>query len=77
MPGSINEKELLMANAACQKVWSREFNLGGEGGEGGDRLTTFGGYVNPKCYLLIDTGPVEATEYTTVALLWDGKKLYV
>ncbi|KAH6667400.1 hypothetical protein B0J14DRAFT_602166 [Halenospora varia] len=69
MPGPIHEKDLFMANAACQKVWNREFN------PDSDRLTTFGGYVNPKCYLLIDFGPMEAMEYTTVALLWDGKKL--
>ncbi|KAG0647500.1 hypothetical protein D0Z07_6699 [Hyphodiscus hymeniophilus] len=73
MPGSdaIMDKELRMANAACQKVWNRALN----DRLGGDRLTTFGGFVNPKCFLLIDVGPEEATEYAIVALRWDGNRL--
>ena len=70
MPGSTHEKNSLMANAACQKVWSRDFNEN-------DRLSTFGGDINPKCWLLIDSGPVDATEYTIVHLLWKGQELYV
>lgn len=73
MPGSLDEKNSLMANAACQKVWNRDFN----DNPGGDRLTTFGGYFNRKCTLLIDSGPVNATEYTIKRLLWKGQTLCV
>jgi hypothetical protein len=61
MPGPPDEKNSLMANAACQKVWSRNLNED-------DRLTAFGGHFNQRCWLLIDSGPEDATEYTTVHL---------
>lgn len=70
MPGPLQEKELRMANTACQKVWNRDFNT-----PNGDRLTTFGGYYNSKCILLIDHGPVDATEYTTMHFNWNGREL--
>jgi len=70
MPGSPGEKNSRMANAACQKVWNRDLHEN-------DRLTTFGGDFNSRCMLLIDSGPVDATEYTIVQLLWKGQKLYV
>merc|ERR1711977_480614 len=65
MPGSDVEKIPFMANAACRKVWNRDFN-----GDlpAKDRLTTFGGWMNPKCFLLIDNGPVDMS-YTLVKLL--------
>lgn len=71
MPGSDVEKIPFMANAACRKVWNRDFN-----GDlpAKDRLTTFGGWMNPKCFLLIDNGPVDMS-YTLVKLRWDGQKL--
>ncbi|KAH6694386.1 hypothetical protein BKA61DRAFT_258475 [Leptodontidium sp. MPI-SDFR-AT-0119] len=71
MPGSHVEKIPLMANAACRKVWNRDFNgdLPDE-----DRLATFGGWINPRCFLLIDNGPVDMS-YTLVKLRWDGQKL--
>ncbi|KAL5320905.1 hypothetical protein ACEPPN_011715 [Leptodophora sp. 'Broadleaf-Isolate-01'] len=72
MPGSYVEKIPLMANAACQKVWNRDFN-GALPDE--DRLTTFGGWMNPRCFLLIDNGPVDISSYTLVKLRWDGQKL--
>ncbi|KAH6709281.1 hypothetical protein BKA61DRAFT_613919 [Leptodontidium sp. MPI-SDFR-AT-0119] len=65
MPGSYVEKIPLMANAACQKVWNRDFN-GALPDE--DRLTTFGGWMNPRCFLLIDNGPVDISSYTLVKL---------
>ncbi|PVH71250.1 hypothetical protein DL98DRAFT_110717 [Cadophora sp. DSE1049] len=71
MPGSDVEKIPLMANAACQKVWNRDFN-GDPPDE--DRLTSFGGWMNPKCFLLIDNGPVDMS-YTLVKLRWNGQKL--
>jgi len=73
MPGSDVEKIPFMANAACRKVWNRDFN-----GDlpAKDRLTTFGGWMNPKCFLLIDNGPVDMS-YTLVKLRWDGQKLFV
>ncbi|KAH9221559.1 hypothetical protein DL95DRAFT_7695 [Leptodontidium sp. 2 PMI_412] len=72
MPGSYVEKIPLMANAACRKVWNRDFN-GALPDE--DRLTTFGGWMNPRCFLLIDNGPVDISSYTLVKLRWDGQKL--
>ncbi|KAH7308742.1 hypothetical protein BKA65DRAFT_172735 [Rhexocercosporidium sp. MPI-PUGE-AT-0058] len=71
MPGSHVEKIPLMANAACRKVWNRDFN---EDPPDEDRLSTFGGWINPRCVLLIDNGPVDAS-FTLVKLHWDGKKL--
>jgi hypothetical protein len=73
MPGSYVEKIPLMANSACQKVWNREFN---KILPDNDRLTTFGGWLNPRCFLLIDNGPVEKP-YTLVKFRWDGQKLFV
>lgn len=73
MPGSSNEQIKLMAEAACQKVWNRSFDDNPDG----DRLSTFGGYFNPSCTLLIDHGPVEAEEFTLVHLTWAKDKLYV
>jgi len=73
MPGSYVNKIPLMANAACREVWNRDFN---ENLPNADRLTTFGGWINPKCYLLIDNGPVD-NKYTLVKLRWKGDKLYV
>ncbi|CZT52863.1 uncharacterized protein RSE6_14257 [Rhynchosporium secalis] len=71
MPGLHVEKIPLMANAACQKVWNRDFN---KDHPDDDRLTTYGGWMNPKCFLLIDNGPVNGL-YTLVKLRWDGEKL--
>jgi len=68
------QKIPLMANTACQKVWNRNFN---ENLPDYDRLTTFGGWMNPRCFLLIDNGAVDSSEYTLINLLWTGDKLYV
>lgn len=73
MPGSPNEKIGLMADAACQKVWNRNFDHAVDG----DRLMSFGGHVNPMCILLVDHGDVEAPEQTTIQLSWNGRELYV
>ena len=73
MPGSDAQKIPIMANTACQKVWNRDFN---ESFPDHDRLTTFGGWMNPMCFLLIDNGPVD-NEYTVVKLRWTGNELYV
>jgi len=73
MPGSDVQKIPLMANAACRRVWNRDFN---RDLPDKDRLTTFGGWMNPKCFLLIDNGPVDMP-YTVVKLRWDGQKLFV
>ena len=73
MPGSSTEQIKLMADAACQKVWNRNFDDKPDG----DRLTSFGGYLNPMCTLLIDHGDVEAQEYTTMQFSWNGQALYV
>ena len=72
MPGSYPEKIPLMADAACQKVWNRNFN---KSCPDYDRLATFGGWMNPMCFLLIDNGDVDE-EYTLIKLRWKGNKLY-
>ncbi|KAH9205445.1 hypothetical protein DL95DRAFT_397618 [Leptodontidium sp. 2 PMI_412] len=71
MPGSYVEKIPLMANAACRRVWNRDFN---KDPPNEDRLTTFGGWMNTRCFLLVDNGPVDKP-YTLVRLRWDGQKL--
>lgn len=73
MPGAPNEKIDRMAESACQKVWKRGFDYN----PGGDRLTSFGGFLNPKCTLLIDHGAEDAQEYNLRHLLWNGKELCV
>jgi hypothetical protein len=73
MPGSYAQKIPLMADAACQKAWNRNFN---ESHPNYDRLTTFGGWMNPMCFLLIDNGAVDE-EYTLIKFRWKGNKLYV
>lgn len=75
MPGTPFEKIKLMADAACQKVWDRKF----DSNLNGDRLSSYGGFYNPRCVLVIDHGPVDARDYTTRQLNWDGQeqKLYV
>ena len=73
MPGKHVEKIPLMANTACLKVWNRDFN---ENHPNGDRLTSFGGWLNPRCFLLIDNGPVDEP-YNLIRLRWDGQKLFV
>ena len=74
MPGSDVQKIPLMANTACQKVWNRNLN---EDLPDNDRLSSFGGWENPRCYLLIDNGPVDSDDYTVVNLRWKGNELYV
>ncbi|KAH9212188.1 hypothetical protein DL95DRAFT_391838 [Leptodontidium sp. 2 PMI_412] len=71
MPGSDVEQIPLMANAACRKVWNRDFN---ENPPDNDRLSSFGGWMNPRCFLLVDNSPVDMP-YTLVKLRWDGQKL--
>ena len=72
MPGLDEEKNSLMANLACQKVWGRDY-----ADLNGDRLTTFGGYFlyNQRCMLLIDNGPVDSKDYTTLWYKWTGQEL--
>jgi hypothetical protein len=36
-----------------------------------------GGYIIPRCILLIDHGAVDAKEYSITQLLWNGQELYV
>ncbi|KAL5321520.1 hypothetical protein ACEPPN_009479 [Leptodophora sp. 'Broadleaf-Isolate-01'] len=52
MPGSDVEQIPLMANAACRKVWNRDFN---ENPSDNDRLSSFGGWMNPR---VDDLGPL-------------------
>jgi hypothetical protein len=73
MPGSPSDKIKLMADAACQKVWSRNF----DSNPNRDRLSSHGGYYNPRCVLIIDHGPTDAIDYETIQLNWNGHKLYV
>ena len=73
MPGTYSEKSLLMANIVCQEVWNRDFNTNPPDC---DRLTTYGGWMNRRCFLLIDNGAADK-EYTLVHLRWKGHKLYV
>lgn len=73
MPGPPHEKIRLMAESACRKVWNRNFDDNPEG----DRLISYGGYYNPQCILLVDHGPVDAKDYTTIQLSWNGQELYV
>jgi hypothetical protein len=72
MPGLPSEKIKLMADAVCQKVWGRNLD---HNPDVGDRLTSFGGHLNRRCILLIDHGAVDAQEYTTIHLLWNGNEL--
>jgi hypothetical protein len=71
MPGPNEEKNMRMANMACQTFWGRDYS-----DAMGDRLTTFGGYFlyNQRCWLIVDNGPVNSAEYTTVTFNWDPKK---
>lgn len=69
MPGLLCEKIPLMANAACQKIWKRDFI------PDNDRLVTVGGYMNVRCFILIDNGPVDANEYSIVHLCWKDQEL--
>jgi len=71
MPGPDREKNRYMADKACQKVWNRDFSS-----YEGDRLTTFGGYFlyNQRCWLMVDHGPVDSIEYTTLAYKWNSQK---
>lgn len=73
MPGRDEEKNKLMANAACQHVWKRDFS----GSDGGDRLTCEGGYFlyNQRCYVLIDNGPVDAADYSIKTFKWKAEEL--
>lgn len=73
MPGSDDQKIPFMADAACQKAWNRNFN---QNDPDYDRLTTFGGWMNPMCFILIDNGAV-TEKYTLKKLRWDGTKLYL
>lgn len=73
MPGSPHEKIKRMAESACQMVWKRSFDDNPDG----DRLVSYGGYYNSKCILLIDHGPMDAKNHTTVQLSWNGQDLYV
>ena len=72
MLGSVRDKIPLMANTACQKVWNRDLN---KDSPDNDRLVTFGGYVNIRCFLLIDNGPVDAKEYSVIHLCWKKHEL--
>jgi hypothetical protein len=71
MPGPHGEKNRRMANAACQKSWGRDFSAGA-----GDRLITFGGYFlyNQRCWLIVDNGPVDSTQYEIKAFKWSKAK---
>lgn len=73
MPGEYSQKSLLMANIACQAVWNQDFN---SNLPEYDRLTTYGGWMNPQCVLLIDNGAVDE-KYTFVHRRWHKKQLYV
>ena len=73
MPGEHVEEIPHMANTICQNVWNRDFD---KDPPNNDRLTTFGGWLNHRSFLLIDHGPVDE-QYTLVKLRWDGEKLFV
>lgn len=71
MPGSNAEKNERMANLACQKAWGRYFS------DDQDRLVARGGYFlyNQRCWLIIDNGPVDAVDYTTLWYRWKKQEL--
>jgi hypothetical protein len=58
-----------MANIVCQKIWERDIN------PDSDRLATLGGYVNAKCFVIVDNGPVDAKEYSVLSFRWKDEKL--
>ena len=69
MPGSAYKRHSLMADLVCQKVWNRDFD------KACDRLTTYGGYTNPTCVLLIDYGPIDAEDYIIIHFSWKASQL--
>jgi len=72
MPGLDKEKNRLMADIACRRVWNRDFS-----DSEGDRLTCEGGFFlyNQRCFLLIDNGPVDAEDYGILWFKWNAKEL--
>lgn len=67
VPGPNNEKATLLTNEACQKVWARDFDEAQ-----GDRFTKEGEFsFGVRCSMLVDNGPVESTEYTTLFYKWN------
>lgn len=60
---SEKEKALVLANKACQQLWGCNFDP-----NQGNRLTQEGilTFPNQRCYILVDTGPVDSQDYTTI-----------
>jgi hypothetical protein len=69
---SEKEKALALANKACQQLWGRDFDP-----NQGDRLTQEGAltFPNQRCYVLVDTGPVDSQDYTTTLVKWSGEDM--
>ncbi|KAI9740660.1 MAG: hypothetical protein M1818_004624 [Claussenomyces sp. TS43310] len=68
IPGRPAERHRTLTDAACQMQWNRTFD------PSQDRLVTRGRFQdkNVRCFLLLDNGPVDATDIDVMHFAWNG-----